>query len=287
MSKRARRTENGRVTATLLQENVLVRSKNKSLDAQTTEDFTLDLTDTVHGYYRVRWVSIPNTIFTIDSHNDTLHYNTSASLTLTHGNYSGPEIAAELETKITAVGGALANVLVTYDTSTLRINFDDSVKTPGDTIIIINSGVNSVAPTLGTPIALVEDGAAAQIFTILVATTGTTALPNVVDLASPTCIGITIKQANNIGFVTGGMRKWTDPISGDVKSSRRNFSATLIVPFAISRGVYAFDTHESNEQYIRFHHSTRRLDIKVISIDDGENVDLNGGHWQLMMEKVY
>jgi hypothetical protein len=238
----------------------------------------------IEGKHRLAWITIPNTIYNVNSTNNTIYWNEGAATitsTLPVGNYSLTSLPIAIKTVLDADTALARTYTVVVGSTTNKLTFTPSAGTMG-----FNFGTNttdSAAKVLGFNDVNVT--AAASIIA-----------PNVVFLGFPLSLGINIQESGDAGYVTAGGSYVTIPESSYVPGAgttvsnqawaQRTQTGTFIVPLLASFGVYNFIDTDSFQQFMTIQHGSRKLFVSVINPTTGNAVDLNGGEWEMYLERI-
>jgi len=233
-------------------QKVLVRSRDRlNFTSTSPSNFKTTYTEVLEGKHAVRWITIPNSLYNINSTNNQFYYDIGAGnvlVTLSAGNYTGQTLAVALQSLIPA-----STVVFEPLYSKLRVTRAAGVTlTPVTAQKVMGLQLN-LAPTVIAPAAA-------------------TYLPNTVDLSVPLSLGIMVRESGGPGYVTGGSP---------------NRQGTLIVPMLASFSLFNFLSDESDhKQFLSFPTGVKQLSIEVVDPSTGVTVDLNGVDWEMMIERV-
>lgn len=263
---------------------ILVRSSDR-MDGGSSSDFRVLFSEALEGKYILRWCTIPNTIYCVNGYNNYLHLiiaDENTDITLSSQNYSGSELAAEIQSKIQAVGGLFANITCSYNGNTMKIEFQTTnPHSPGDVFLTVTSnGSNTSAfSTIGLSLPT-EEIDLNQSHEFLYDATVASSCPYVVRISRPISLGIQVGESGTCGYTHGGSTR-----VGGVRKSV-TLGSTFIIPFIVSEGVYAFNSFDKHTQRIEFEKPTKTVSVKVINPDNKSVVDLNGADWEFFIERV-
>ena len=239
--------------------HVLIRSYDRKSPAVTsTNDFGLTFREPLEGRYLVKWAAIPNTIYNINASNNVLYWivlGVDYSVTLTQGNYTGPELAAEIKIAMDGEPVLADTYNATYDSITAKI----TVTTAAANVWgwrFATFTTNSAAWALG-----------------LHALDSALALSQVSDkpvfLGLPMSVGLRIDGIGMEGYWTANSQ-----------------NAAIFVPIASDFGSYQIISPDVLPQFIRFRHGTRFIRLRVVNVDSGEPISLNEAEWEMLLEKA-
>lgn len=265
---------------------VLIKSEDrKDLINTKATNFQIRFSEPLCGKYEVKWVTIPNTIYNISTNNNLLNAN-GTPLTLTPGIYDGSLLAAELETQLDTLGGPAVPYTVGFNPLTLKLS--------------VTSADASSTTFLGTGTANKSIGLPSQDTTI----SSGGVMPNVGFLGFPLSLGIKISQSSSCGYVTGGGQYQstteTVPVSDGglavgrgalgISTATQVFvsnekQATMIVPLLVDANFYNWTSFEDFKQTVTIEKGTRVLDLQVVDSRTGQEVDLNGGAWEMLLSR--
>ena len=233
---------------------VLVRSRDRFQSTDTSQQFKLHFRETIEGKHRVRWCTIPNTLYNVNATNNSLTATNggSATVTIPPGNYNGSTLAAALAAALLAATGVAHTV--TFNTTTFRLTITPAA---GTTNVVFTNSYYVVGAPIGN-----------------VAVTGATTLPFVINLGLPLSLGIQINEAGGDAYTTA------------YNTTQPTMRGTVIVPLLADFSVFNFVTDKLYaDQSITFPNGVNQFTISVV--DPGTNlpVDLNGAEWEMLIER--
>lgn len=273
----------------LSSKKVLIRSKDRVNPTTTPRaNFSLRFQESIEGEWDVKWITIPNTLYNVNATNNIIPFtNTDGSYTATMvpGNYTTTTLATEIDRAMDAAasGGATP---ITYTTTLVAATQTFSIASSASTtsLTFATNSTNTAHALMGFE-------------QVDVATASPLVSTNSAFLIGPLSLGIQIPQSSGSGYITGGgtfqqldSRSITKA-DGKVVSKAAEFvsaatEGNLVVPLLVSYGTYNFTSEDVFRQRILFSHGTKRIEVQVVDPDTGDVVDLNGGEWELMMERV-
>lgn len=272
--------------ARLSEGSIAIRSRDRTEKKDLTSNFTLEFGEKLQGVYVVKSITLVNSVYHIDARNDRIWISPTVFVSLAHGNYTGTAFATELQTKLQASGGALANLLVQWNDKLLKIEWDNTTIGVGATLFTFHnaSGSNSALQYIGfsPPNA---NKSTTDTYSLVRLATGFNPSPGVLQLSKPLSLGIRVKQASTAGYETGGREMLTLP-NGVVSRQYTRSNASLIIPFIAGEGVYQITTHDTNRQFLLIKTPTRLLNIVVVDPTTNREVQLNGSDWEALLEKI-
>lgn len=138
-----------------------VNSKDRTTSSVSSSDFTVKLS---RSYNNIRSIELlgynmSNTIYTINSSNNKLHFveysipdYTDVTITIPQKNYSASQLATELTTLMTSNSTIGMSYNVSYDNQTLKYTFTGTPVSLGETFYFdFNNVSNNCAIELGFP----------------------------------------------------------------------------------------------------------------------------------------
>jgi len=189
-------------------------SQRNNYNNTNSNDFNINCADSVLGSYRLKAISLPNTIYTIDNGiNDTFILNVPSIPTSTLVDISsvylsdGATLATVLQTALNNSGSGITTFTVTYDdltsklvisntTAPFQLDFSNNYASPINSVMGFAYGIYD--STTSSPYTIVSS--------------------NIVNLTRTPTIFITIEQANNyLQSIKSGM-KYTFMIPNNVNS---------------------------------------------------------------------
>lgn len=254
----------------------MIKSEDRTdLIAATATNFQIRFAEPLDGRYQVKWVTIPNTMYNISTNNNSFTAN-GTPLAITPGIYDGSLLAGELATQLDTLGGPAVPYTVGYNPLTMKLSV-----TSTDASGTLFLGTGTANKSLGLP---------AQDTTV--ASGGV--MPNVVFLGFPLSLGIKVTQSSSCGYVTGGgsyqTTSETVPVRG-ISTATQVFvsdekQSTIVVPLLSDVNFYNWTTFEDFKQWVTIEKGSRVLDIQVVDTRTGQEVDLNGGAWEMLLDRV-
>ena len=252
---------------------VLVKSEDR-MDKATTSatNFHIRFDEPLQGRYKLRWVTIPNTIYNINATNNTFTAD-GFLLTIAPGNYNGTTIAEAVEFELDTLGGPATPYAVAFDPIFSKLSV-----TTADATAVSFSGTGTANKSIGLPL------------TDTIIASGSL-MPNVVFLGFPMSIGIKITQSSSSGYVTGGggYQTTTETVAVNGQSTGTQVfvsdekQASMIVPLLAESNFYNWTSFEDFKQWITIEKGTKVLEITVVDSKTGQEVDLNGGAWEMLV----
>jgi hypothetical protein len=270
---------------------LLLRSEDRDRTLETPGDnptgaFRWHLRTPLEGKYILRWLLVPNTLYTVNTQKNKL-YTDLGTYTLPSRNYTSTQLAAALSALLAADD---ANLSVTFDTDQLKFAWT-TADTAAGSYLEITDGANSINHLIGLPAG--EQVLLAEVlqpytttFSNPSAGTGSTQYsPYVGNMSSPKSLTVDIDQADATGVVSGRRYASIGPSSSyrQVTSSHR---ASFIVPLLAGSGFFSFTSSDVTRQYITFSTRTWCLDVLVGNPDTNGPALMNGGEWELYLEKI-
>ena len=250
-------------------------------DAENSANFSLKFGEVLEGKYKVHYITIPNTIYSVNETNNMVAMLVGFPILLPigpfaipKGNYTGDELAAVLQTSMSAAD-VTRDYTVTYDSVTSKLTITNITNTDPFGFTSLEDG-NTAWKILGVS----ELG-----FESLLAT-ATLSYP--IFLTSPLSLGIRVKQSPDSGYVTPGrtVRVNTDTKGNFETRGQSYHQGTLIVPLLASANTFNYTSADDFQQFIRFEKGTKTLDIQVVDPLTSEDVDLNRGQWEMLLERM-
>jgi len=235
-------------------------SNREDYNTSTSSDFLLNSSEDIYGSYRLKAISIPNTIYTIDnSVNDTFNLiypsgGTSYRIDVSTSYVTdGFTLASIIQNALNGAGTG-ATFTVSYDDLTskliisnpanqFRLDFSNNVLAPINSIMGFPYGIYSSTTT--TPFTITS--------------------PSIVNLTRTPSLFITIRQANNYLVNTKTGVKYTFLIPNNVTS------------------LYFIDSFF--DQTVVFNKYARQLNINVKD-DNNRIVDLQNIDWYMVLESL-
>jgi hypothetical protein len=233
-----------------------------------SSNFKLHLKEPIQGTWRVKTVTIPNSIYSVTSSNNTLFWQTGADYTGTIpvGNYTGETLATAVALVLNTVGAD--TYVVSYSATTGKLTFTCDANMSW-MFYAENAGTPSADRLLGWPAA----GDAADNTHIPSATA--TEAPDMISLGNPLSLGVQIQQCSAIGYQTGSQTT-AEPRTGD-----------LLIPFLAQSGYFNFtEASDTNVQYVKFANNSSYINVKVTDTDTGSEVELNGADWEMHWQRA-
>lgn len=198
-------------------------SSNQRYDYNTTSssDFSVPCADSLYGGYRLKAISIPNTIYTIDQNvNDVfvVQYLGNAYVIDMPSNYlsDGTTLATQLQNAISAVP-ALATFTVTYSDLTSKLTFNSNTVN-NFTLNFATIPLSPPALTPTTPNLKPINNILGFGYSSYTSTASTLSSVYIVNLTRTPVIFIVIEQANNYLQTLRTGSKYTFMIPNNVNS---------------------------------------------------------------------
>jgi hypothetical protein len=234
-------------------DNILI----KSIDRQdgTSSNFTTYSKVIIQGTYLLKYVIIPNTLYQVNEANRRFILEEGLNtydITLSLGNYDFNSFAIMIANVLNNAGALTYNVSIDTITYQLNISATGAFRLNLSIGPRIRSllGFNQILPTADGSFNLVSE--------------------NVVNLGSPTSLGVLISQSNTRGF----------------ENTSTNTVGTLYIPMNVESGNYVALSSLDLPQYVSFKDSERQLEISVIDSSTNLKVNLNGGEYELFLTRV-
>jgi hypothetical protein len=255
---------------------VLIKSEDRfNLKSTKPTNFQIRFDEPVDGRYEVRWVTIPNTIYNISTTNNTFTANGSL-LTIPPGSYNGSSIAGELTTQLDTLGGAAAPYTVGFNPLTFKLSV---TTTDASATTFLGTGTANKSLGLPTTDTVIASGGV---------------MPNVLFLGFPLSLGIKITQSSSCGYVTGGggYQTTTETVAVNGQSTGTQVfvsdekQATMIIPLLAESNFYNWTSFNDFKQWITIEKGTKVLDITVVDSRTGQEVELNGGAWEMLIDRT-
>ena len=264
--------------------NLLVRSKDRDRvqGPGDSAEFRLPLQEAIEGKYRLIWATVPNACFNVNSKNNKLYLTSTAmgdtTITIPSQNYTGETLADTLQSLLINEGYVQPGetIGIAYLDTHLKLQFTLSAGAEFK-IYCRQSNSDSAHAVLGFE-------TSAQDAETWLPQGQTRILPNVVALGLPTSLGIQIKECSTLAYSLGGFHEVWDGSS--VKRGTKNHSASLVIPFLASSGGYQSSAQDRHDQFVFFPNKTKYLNIRVVSPDSRDKVDLNGADWEMLLSKA-
>lgn len=231
---------------------ILIKSRDRYNGSSHNANFKL--IEPIEGLYKVLSCYIPNTTFNVNSNNNSVIITddalTPTQINFTEGNYSTTSLIAEMKAKLEAspLGGTY-NITVNAITGKMNINRSDK---PYEI-----SFLNDTGYLLGFN----NDR--------LIASNNHLG-DNVINLSHPLSIGIIINQTENStneNIITGN-------------------TSNIYIPFSFQFGSFVYISSESSYNQILKFKRTNNINIKIINTSNNQIIDLNGGDYELLLEKI-
>jgi len=229
-------------------------------DSDTPSDLHLRFSNALEGKFKVQYISIPNTLYNVNETNNTIRFNLFPSglyayPTIPVGNYTGDTLAIAVQAAMSSVV-ASPGFTAEYDSFTRKL----SISRPGtDTYQFLDSKENTAWKIMGLP----RGGS-------VLYGSGANILLNPINIARPLSVGIRVHQSPDAGYVTPGVTQ----------------QGTLIAPLTAQADAFNYTPALDFEQFLRFEKGTKTLDILIVNPLTGVPVDLNGGQWEMLIERI-
>lgn len=251
--------------------SILVRSTDRLASSASSNSFECKFQEPIEGYYVLRWATIPNSLYNVTSSNNQIYFIESTVSyvgTIEPGNYTGKTLATAIETAMDAVSPVVHTVF--FNPITGKLSVFVGVGTVG--FEFGSNTLNTAAKVMGFADADVAEAANVE---------GVKS----VFLGYPLSLGIQFTASSTVNFKTAGGQYRTTP-SGAQAWETKTSGAQLIIPLLASYGVYNFNSSDVHRQV--FHVKAGRKVMRFSIIDPGTNavVDLNGGEWEMLWERV-
>lgn len=282
---------------TTYHKNLLFRSKDR-LQATTasSNDFKLRFSEAIEGKHVVRWATIPNTLYNVNSSNNQVYFDDNTggpyAATITAGNYTGATLATALKTTMDA-----ASVGVIYTVTFNNTGVDNKIEVTPDAGNEFQFTWATGDGTTSANSAAIVLGYVPNVDTALSGVATALTAPGVVFLGCPLSLGVQVVEGGDSGYVTSGGSYQTSVLTtitktdGKVVTSGQQLvssssQGSLIVPLLVAHGVYNFTSHDVHKQYLTFPHGVHVVTIRVVDPGTNELVDLNNGSWEMLLERV-
>lgn len=231
---------------------LLLQSANRTDSNAETNSFKIVFNHAFHGVFEVRWITIPNTYYNVNSTNNQIYFEESVAGALTGtlatGSYTSTTLPSAIVTAMEAASALTYTVTYSATLSSLTI-------TPSSGTLAFNyatNTTNSAHKVMGFDVS--DTGLAAS-------QTG----PNPIQLAAPLSIGINIAEAHSENYVTSDEKQ-----------------ATLIVPYISEFNSFVYQSSDIHRQFLMFKNPVNTLNVTVIDTNSGTQVDLNKGEWEML-----
>lgn len=272
-------------------QNLLIRSADRDLTAASasSQDFKVQFPELVSGRFLLRWATVPNAVYTINSDNNILYLRkgaTDVQYTLTPSNYTAQTLATALTALLAGNGYVTAGQTVTFEYASEYLKLRITLSAGAEFTIFTSKSPSSIHSVLGLPDGL--DASWPEAYSL---TPGqATLLPNVVSLARPISLGLRIAEARSVGYQTARQSQYRE-LNIDGKTVRfvkgpMAGQATFLVPFLAAQGAYASTSQDNHQQCVYFSNPTRTLSCSVINPDTQNTINLNGAQWEMLLTKV-
>jgi len=201
-------------------------SSNQRYDYNTTtsSDFSVPCADSLYGGYRLKAISIPNTIYTIDQNVNDVFVVEIGGFAYTidmPSNYisDGTTLATQLQTAIVAATG-VATFTVTYSDLTSKLTFNSGAGnfTLNFATVPVNPSPPPALPTPTTPNLRPINNILGFGFSSYTSTASVLSSPYIVNLTRTPVIFIVIEQANNYLQLLRTGNRYTFMIPNNVNS---------------------------------------------------------------------
>jgi len=264
--------------------NILVRSKDRDRiqGAGDSAEFRLSLSEAIQGRYKLIWATIPNACYNINSKNNNLYLNSTATgdvtITIPSQNYTGETLADTLQSLLINEGYVQVGQTIGVAYLDTKLKLQLTLSAGAEFKIYSKGGEDSAHAVLGF-----ATSAQNELFAL---TPGqATVLPQVVALGLPTSLGIQIKECSSLSYSTGGNYEEVS-LAGAVSRGTKVQSGSLIIPFLASSGGYQSSAQDRHDQYVVFPTLTKYLHLQVCNPDTRDKVDLNGADWEMLLSKT-
>lgn len=200
---------------------------------------------------------IPATIYNVNQYNKTFTFDEGAgpiAATLTEGNYDVTNFGTMLSGIMTGLSGAGRTYSATISNTTKKLTVTNDLN--GNTAVSFPGAYSQQAMQLwgmsanypsGNPISGGE----------------------IVDLSSPSSIGIRIKESTSWGLLNG----------------TTGIPATMYVPMNRTFGSYVSIPYDDLPQEVTFANPTGQLSIELVDLSTGTSLSLGGGEWEMLLTK--
>lgn len=240
---------------------LLVRSNNKRLDSVGSHDCVIEFDSPIQGVFKVIHFSCPLTWYTIDNTNNKLYFNESGlgSLiaTLDSGNYTSSQLMSEIGSKMSTASSG-STYTATLDSNSQKITLTSDTNNFG---VEFGSNIdNSVALYLGfenldTPV-----------------DSKTVTSTNIINLNPHSAINMIVNESSH----------------RNINTLQSFFNSNLYFPFSSGSfgDIVKFNHRESFDQILTIQTSTKKLSVKIFD-SLGNNRNLNGVDWEMLLKKLY
>ena len=257
-------------------------------------NFMIQVPEAMEGKYKVKYITIPNTIYNVNTSNNALNWSAGGPFydaVLPVGNYDGATLATAVAAALTAGDLTARTYTATFDAITSKLTITNS--TADDMLWAAGRSANTVIGVYN------YNGGSVN------STASGSALPYPIFLGAPLSLGIRIKQAADAGYVTGIneiVTKTTIPVTTDYSTIPPTVNTgapvsttdikcvpvagTLIVPFLATSNTFNYTTQDEFEQFFKLEKGTKLLQIQVVDSATGVTVDLNRGQLEMLVERV-
>jgi hypothetical protein len=245
-------------------------SSNQRYDYNTTSssEFSVPCADSLYGGYRLKAISIPNTIYTIDNNvNDIFVVETGGSSYIVDmpSNYisDGTTLATQLQTAIVASTG-IAGFIVTYSDLTSKLTFNS-----GGPVFTLNFSTVPLSPPALTPttpnLRPINNILGFGLTSYTSSGGGILSSTYIVNLTRTPVIFIVIEQANNY-----------------LQSVRTGSKYTFMIPNNVN-SLYFIDSFF--DQTAIFNQFAKELKI-TLRDENNRIVDIQNIDWYMVLESI-
>ena len=275
----------------------LASAQTSNPDA-VASNFMIQVPEAMEGKYKVKYITIPNTIYNVNTSNNALNWTAGGpyyDAVLPVGNYDGATLATAVAAALTAGDLTARTYTATFDAITSKLTITNS--TADDMIWAAGQSANTV-------IGVYNYNGFGSGGLVNITASGS-ALPYPIFLGAPLSLGIRIKQAADAGYVTGIneiVTKTTVPVTTDYSTIPPTVNTgapvsttdvkcvpvagTLIVPLLAASNTFNYTTQDEFEQFFKLEKGTKLLQIQVVDTATGTQVDLNRGQLEMLVERV-
>ena len=232
-----------------MNKNVLIKSVDRQ--SGSSHAFVYETQCLLDGCYILKNLQIANTIYNINSDNNTFILNdgTDKNITISIGNYTVNSLKTAVEDELNLISAGTITFTVTFSSTTGKFTI---VGTSNFTLIFPDA---NTASTYG--------------FTDLSVTGTTITADKIVNLSYPSSIGVDITESNVDNYENGSTLS----------------SGSIYVPLNESFGFYKTLDDNNFPQYLNFK-NCRYLNISVINTSNNKSIDLNGSDFELLLSKM-
>ena len=237
---------------------ILIRPPGPANPATTnSNNFEIKFVDTLQGNWLVKWATLPNSIYNVNSTNNVIYWTSgfsgALSATVPPGHYSGATLAATMEPLMETADGGGIDYSVTYDSTTAKFTITSVA------VISMTFGtntVNSISEVIG-------------FYNVDTVSGNLQGSGKVVSLGLPLSIGIAVDDVHTRGY-------WT----ADQKHG------SIYVPIATDFGSYQLLSPDILEQTIEMRYPMRTLSFRLVDTKTNAVVDINESEWEMLLERI-